>query len=343
MTYHTILRRKFYFLVILIFGIFSCKTANKDTPAIDHLKINTEIKRFDLALFQVDTLHMKDAIQKLLVEYPGFGKIFFNKVLYNDPVKPLPIDVNLKAFLRDTFIQNLYNTVEQQYEGKFPSITKEFNLALAYLKYYFPERNTPTIVSYISAYNYAAFTVGEDTLAFNLDMFLGKDHRGYDPNILPEYLKNSMQKEFIIIKSMQSYVQNLIIESKDQRMLDMMILQGKILYIVEKLLPFKPSYMIHEYTENQWNWCNQNEAEIWKLFIDKNLIYNRKLTAFAKFIYPSPHSPYMPSEAPGQTGNFIGYKIVQKYMERNPELSLQNLLDELDAEKILKESKYRPK
>jgi uncharacterized protein YjaZ len=39
----------------------------------------------------------------------------------------------------------------------------------------------------------------------------------------------------------------------------------------------------------------------------------------------------------------MGWQIVRKYMKENPDVSLQELMADTDAEKILHASKYKPR
>ena len=50
----------------------------------------------------------------------------------------------------------------------------------------------------------------------------------------------------------------------------------------------------------------------------------------------------MPPESPGNTGSWLGWKIVQKFMQENPTYTLKSLMQETDAQKILTLSKYKP-
>ena len=51
----------------------------------------------------------------------------------------------------------------------------------------------------------------------------------------------------------------------------------------------------------------------------------------------------MPAGAPGRTANYMGWQIVKKYMNRNPETTMQDLIAYTDAQKLLEESKYKPR
>ncbi len=48
-------------------------------------------------------------------------------------------------------------------------------------------------------------------------------------------------------------------------------------------------------------------------------------------------------DAPAMIGNWVGWQILRSYMNNNSDVSLQDLLAEMDAKKILKFSGYKPK
>jgi len=51
----------------------------------------------------------------------------------------------------------------------------------------------------------------------------------------------------------------------------------------------------------------------------------------------------MPTEAPGRTANYIGWQIVKKFMQKKPKLTMLDLIAHNDAQKLLEESKYKPR
>jgi len=71
--------------------------------------------------------------------------------------------------------------------------------------------------------------------------------------------------------------------------------------------------------------------------------YFSKAEKINKYINPSPHSPGMPPRAPGRTANYIGWKIINAYMQRFPETTFQDLVKMDDAQALLQKSRYKPK
>lgn len=126
-------------------------------------------------------------------------------------------------------------------------------------------------------------------------------------------------------------------------MLDYIIRHGKKLYILEKLLPAAQDTVLFEYTPAQITWCRENEAQIWAYFLQEKLIYEQEMRKVQRYVFPAPVSAGMPDGAPGRTGDFIGYKIVQAFMSRHPQTMLSDLAQNADAQSIMDGARYRPK
>ena len=65
--------------------------------------------------------------------------------------------------------------------------------------------------------------------------------------------------------------------------------------------------------------------------------------AYKSLLIVSPFAKGMPRESPGRIGCFVGYKIVNNYMDKNPSIDIDELMKDIDAQLILKKSKYKPK
>lgn len=50
----------------------------------------------------------------------------------------------------------------------------------------------------------------------------------------------------------------------------------------------------------------------------------------------------MPAEAPGRTGSWLGWQIINSYMAKHPETSLPELLRLKDSQALLNQSGYKP-
>ncbi len=71
-------------------------------------------------------------------------------------------------------------------------------------------------------------------------------------------------------------------------------------------------------------------------------IYSIEPHVIQTFIGEAPFTQGMPEISPGNIGQWIGWRIVQKFAKLNPKLSVQEILA-TQPKKIFEESKYRPK
>ena len=50
----------------------------------------------------------------------------------------------------------------------------------------------------------------------------------------------------------------------------------------------------------------------------------------------------MPKDSPGRIAYYIGWEIVNDYMENNPRLTLEALMQNTESQEILQQSGYKP-
>ena len=121
-----------------------------------------------------------------------------------------------------------------------------------------------------------------------------------------------------------------------------MIHHGKILYIVSVLLPETPEHIIMGYTKEQWDWVKDNEANMWNSLIMTKDLYSTSIIIKNQYINDGPFTKPFTQESPGRAGAWLGWQIVESYMQHNPQISIQQLLQQPDAQMILNNSNYRP-
>jgi hypothetical protein len=107
-------------------------------------------------------------------------------------------------------------------------------------------------------------------------------------------------------------------------------------------MPFEEDTVIMEYTPDKLQWCRDNERNLWAHFLTEDLLYSQDFSKFQKLVQHSPNAPGLPLEAPGRTANWMGYRIVRALMERQGNMSLLELVEMRDAQKVLDLSKYKP-
>ena len=324
------------FFVVLITSCLPDK--GKNIPDVSDIEVAIKIQRFEKDLMGIDTNNVFSETNALIGKYPVFMKeIYLSKIL------PALQDTNTMAmFIKSPGIHKLYDTCMIVYNDA-TDIENEFNQAFRFYKYYFPERPVPTIISFISEYSIGTFTYEQDILGIGWDFFLGADYPNYNPTFFPKYIKRTMNKEHLVAKSIEALATDLVGQAEGDRLMDLMITNGKVLYVMDQLLPYTPDSIKLAYTESQVQWCEINELAIWSHFLTEDLLYSTRRKDIRKLVDHSPNSPGMPEEAPGRTANWLGWQIVKSYMNRHPEATLEDLIALKDAQQLLDLARYKPK
>ncbi|MEL6989213.1 MAG: hypothetical protein AAGK97_15480 [Bacteroidota bacterium] len=345
--------RPIYTLIIAVVIILSaCKRdKGKNIPDVSDIDIALEVFRTEELIFTGDSLTMDKIVENFIQSFPVFSDIYFQRILgyTKERLDSTTLSEELLKMKADSGIQFLLNTTKTEFED-FDLTREELEEGLKYYNYYFPERGLPAIYTLISEYAHQVFIFseanGRDAVGIGLDMFLGDDfnYKEIAPSnpSFSEYLSRTFNKAHLSRKVMEVLVDDLMPPITGNKLLDHMIHNGKKLYILERLIPNAPDSILHEYTQDQMNWVNNNEKDIWVHLLHENLIYSDKNREYFKLINPSPTSYGMPAPSPGRTANWMGYKIVSKFMASNKDLSLQELLSIKDAQFLLEESKYKP-
>lgn len=340
------------FTFVLVLIQTACIQFGKtNLPNVEAYRKEVGIVRFEHLVFDLNIQKLPEEVETLANDYPVLFDIYFDNLLgFKYEEDSIFFFRSLKGFLQDEKILQLKRVVQEEYYD-ISNLEKELSEAFAYMKYYFPSFEQPNVYTLFAEYTIQLFLFteenGRDAVGIGLDMFLGRDYpygaMFPDNPSFSTYLTRSFNREHIAKKTMEAIIQDRMTDPAQERLLDIMIHNGKKLFILDKVLPMAHDSIITEFTEDELNWCTQNELEMWAFFFKKELFYETDLSKINKYIYPSPHSPGMPEDAPGRTGNYMGWKIVEAYMRKFPETSMEDLLHFEDAQKLLELSKYKPK
>ena len=339
----------FFFLVLLV-GISCWQGKGKNIPDVSDIKVEVDIKDFHQQLFSIDTNDIQGGISGLEAKFPEFFKLYFTQVLpfRNQMTLDENFYKNVHGFLTDERIQKLVDTTAIVFSD-FSPIKKEFEQAFQFYKHYFPERSIPDIYPIISEFGYGTFIFpinkNKDAIGVGLDMFLGDEYPYWNlaqnNPAFSSYITRTFTKEHLVKKSLDALIDDMVEMPTGDRLLDLMIYNGKKMCLMDRLLPHAPDSIKWEYTTQQTNWVKSNEQQLYAHLLKEELLYETSLRKIKKLVDQSPNSPGMPPEAPGRTANYIGWKMVEAYLKRQPETTLEELIT-LDAQKILDRSKYKP-
>lgn len=325
---------------ILLVFFWGCKS-NRLKVDISEIKEEAEIVRFEKELFTLskDTLQ---SITNLSNKYPKYFDLFTYKVIQIGGLGDEYFLEAFKMFVVDTMIQNVNNMVEKEFSD-FDQTEEQLVLAFKRYKYHFPDKEIPTIYTYVSGFNQSVVTA-ENIIGIGLDKYLGRDCDYYKLlSSTPRYKVLNMHKEKIVSDVAYAWgITEFEHTNKATTVLDNMIHKGKLMYFVDALLPEMHDSLKIGYTAKQLDWCERNEAQMWSQLIEFKMLYSNNRMDIVRYTNDGPRTSGFPVESPGRTGVWIGWQIVKEYMEKFPETSLVELMNNSDYQQILNDSKYFP-
>jgi gliding motility-associated lipoprotein GldB len=332
----------YLFLLSLTF-LFSCKQDQK--PDISQIKLNVNIQRFEQDLYHGKDKDVNTTSNHLGKKYGIFYDDFIHRMVGNPTMSGPEV-------LRILYKDQAYKDLQSEVDSVFPNLTtveNELTQSFKYIKYYYPKAKVPRFVSLLSGFAYQ-ITTGENYMGIGLDMFLGRDSKFYGALIqsIPMYQSKRFEPQYIVPRVTEVYAREELFSERDEdrSLLAKMIYNGKILYFMDQVLPeATPDTVKIGYTEKQMGWCQLFEGNIWGYFLENELLYQTDYQKIQTYLTDGPFTPQLGekrSSAP-KLGVWIGWQIVRKYMAENPKVTLQQLMNETDAQKILTLSKYKPK
>ena len=328
---------------ILLVTIYQSCSLDKNIPDVSHIQSDVKVQRFEQDLFAIDTNNIASGIQSLEAKYGTFYSEVFLKIisdLRNPDATPEEL---IGKMVKNEAIRKLHDTCMVIYPNA-DAINEQLSDAFRYYQYYFPNDSVPTIYSYISEYSLGSFTYEDKYAGFGWDFYLGSDYKGYDPNYFPNYIKARMSKEYIVPKLVEAIANDKIGQQKGDRFIDYIVHNGKVLYLKDLLLPYTPDSIKLEYSTAQTEWVENNEVKMWAHFLREEYLYSTNHRDFRKLIDHSPIAPPgMPQEAPGRAGNWMGWQIIKSFMNRHPDMPIDELLAMDDAQEILEKGRYKPR
>lgn len=313
------------FLLVLLLVFNACKESDQIESEISKIDIDLNVERFDLDFAKAKS----DDLPKLKRDYP---------FLFSERI---PDSVWIDR-INDSLQKELSGEVEKTY-AKFDDVHDDIESLFQHLKYYDKTFKVPRVITVTSDVDYRNKTIVTDTIVLiSLDTYLGSDHHFYEG--IQRFLTLNMKRSQIVSDLAANYSEGYILQNKPKTLLDDMIYFGKQLYFKDKMIPFKSDAEKIGYSEEQLEWAEANESEIWRYFIERELLFSTDNSLAGRFIADAPFSKFyleLDSESPGKLGQYIGWQIVRSYMKNN-DVPFMEMLQK-DADEIFNNSKFKPR
>lgn len=329
-------------LVLLIVGLFASCTDSRWKTDTSSIEYSGEILRLDRDLFAYESGISQEELLALNGKYGDFLNTYMVEVMQLGVVEN-PMTANLYSrFLADVEWQELQEIINK----KHPNLKKESaELENAFKRYavLFQETELPQITAFNSGFN-VGIIPNATNLGIGLEWYCGNDLEILNrlpPDLFPQYKRDKMMPEFMTINALKGWLYFKYQDAENgDNLLNRMAFAGKLNYLAAALMENTSDRVVLNYTDEQIKWCKRQEYEIWKFFLEKELIFSHEGMEVDKMMNDGPFTPGMPPESPGGVGNYIGYQMVKSYMDKNKTLTLVDLINMKNDRELL--NSYKP-
>ena len=337
------MRLRYILTSVIIILCISCNTSNSTLPDVSKVKVTVQLTRFDQDFF-APTTSLATHIDSL---YANYGRLLDYYLLKtSNAAAP---NSSVAQLVQSTLQQYtpLYDSVQLQYQN-LGWLHKDLTKAFQYYTYHYPKFITPKIITIVDGYypdepqSYYGVEANKDTVLVSLQMFLGSTFSYYDPQVYYDYLRVKFTKDYIL-KNIITALINDQYQPIDagSTLLATMIDAGKRTYLLSQIIPSTPEHIILGYTKAQLADCNKNEMNVWSHFVQANELYTVEPSIIKEYIGENPFTKVFGTDSPGNIGNYVGYKIITKYMSKNSSVPLATLMT-TDPTVIYQQAKYKP-
>lgn len=282
---------------------------------------NVIIDRFEKKFFNIQP----DSLKVLMIQYPYLFPSGFSDEewlnIKNDSIRKIIFNETQVEFKNDylrKYISKLYNRLSDQ----------------------FLNFNSPKIITINNGLDFQYKLIDIDSLVLlSLDCYLDNDELY---KAIPDYISQKMNKNYLIRDLAEKLISRYVNYPTNRQFLDKIIYYGKVYNLMINNLDFGEANALY-YNEKEILWAKDNEKEVWKFFIENEILFNTSNILVERFINFGPYSKFGISidyESSPMIGKWIGYKIVKSYLKTNNK-TIEEILNMNEYELYLN-SNYKP-
>lgn len=328
-------RQLFIFLMIGA-CLAACTSKSKECVEAPDVSIKIELQTEDLreAIHTIDT-------KQALVDFLGRHEVFRDQFLHRSEYPDDSTFINtLYQRFTNPYFDSLYLETQRVF-GDLNTLREEFEQAFTNLHYYYPEYPQPKIQFVITGLDGDLY-LSDSLIIVGVDHYLGAGAK-YRPRmyeyILRQYIPENIVPSVMLLYGIDTKVN--ATNLNDKTALADMIAYGKSFYFAKHMLPCKADSILMNYSAAEITGARKNQDLIWFRLVEDEVLYSTANLVKQRYLGERPKTVEVGPECPGRIAQWVGWQIVNSYMNTHPEVSLQELMKMQNADKLFKDSKYK--
>ncbi|MPR33744.1 gliding motility lipoprotein GldB [Salmonirosea aquatica] len=323
--------------LILFLGVVwlftSCNNSSDTSPDVSTVQVEVAIESLEDSLFACQSV---EAMEKFLARYPFLSQVYFPDVAPQDS-SLAPV---LYEHIRNTSLRGFKEEVDSLFSDKNQQLRQPLETAFKHIKYYYPRFKAPRVVTLVTGFMGSDLYISDSLIIIGLDYF-GGPQATYRPQVYA-YQLGRYQKEYLVPSILffmaDQYNRT---DPADKTLLADMIGYGKSFEFVKRCAPQTPDSLVLGFSEKNLTRTYNSQTAIWAFVVENRLLYEKAQLVKQKYVGERPFTPEIGPDVPGGIGRWLGWRIVSRYMEEHPDVTLPELMNNPNAQQILQQSGYK--
>jgi hypothetical protein len=318
--------KNFLLFVLISVSLFSCN-GDKLKVSVAEIGVDTKFVNLDSIIIYTNDKSLISNHHQLENSITDIYNYQLGYCLQIGNVSDTAFVNSINQFRNDQAIAKIEKRIFQKF--KDVSIQKnEIIEGLKHLKLHFPKGKIPKNVVFMNSLFQSNAFCTEKEIGIGLERYLGKEMdviKTLPSEPFYDWIKESMNSDFLVRDAICSWVITHYVPEKEGNLAENIVKWGKILYLTEAALPNMDKNLVIRYSPNDFEWAIRNEFAVWKFLVDQKYLFKINELIESNFLKEAPFTTGLPSEGPDRLGQFIGWRMVQNYMNNN-DVSLEELI-----------------
>lgn len=317
-------------LCVIAFILSSCNSNESIKPV--------EIMRFDVAINEYNEMSAEQRLQ--------FRDSFSDVIELLSMVEQKKLDEDtLLSIYADSRPVKMFSQAVNQNLGSIDSVQSILGHIQNNIDKVLPMAFMGDIYSIVSSNVNTHIFMNDTVMLVALNHYLGSEFQGYSN--FDTYLRRFKTLHYLpydIAEARIAYAYPFQ-QNDDSKVINRMMYEGALSMALVQIVPDALLEDVIGCSTEELSWMQENEKNIWNTLISKELLYSTSLMDVSRLVNKSPSVPSIHPDCPGRVGRYIGYRIVESYINNNASTELTYLLSPrfYNSTQTLIASRYFPK
>ncbi len=268
-------------------------------PDVSDIDVSINSHLFFMDVFEGNTQEIGARVESLKEKYGLYLEAYSQRMIQIGSVDDPDYPQHLLAFIEYEANQDVFTKSKEEF-AQVDDIMNDMVQAYRYYQYYFPKASVPEVYFHISGFN-QSIAIDSALISISVEKYLGQECEFYEWLAIPAYMRKRMVRQKIVPDVMKAMAMtNFPMEMNNEDVLSNMIQKGKVLYFTSLTNPYLDQTYLFDLSEDELNWCENNEAIIWATMVERKDLYNTERMVIQKYTGDSPFTYFFGQESPGE-------------------------------------------